>query len=437
MQTSILVLSQTAKSGGIFWPLAKVMGLIMNGIYFFLDHCLNIQNVAFTVILFTIIMYAVMFPLANQQQKYTIISSIMNPEVQYIQNKYKGVTDPAALKKMQAEVKNVYKKYGVHPSGSCLMMLLEFVILFPLYSVITNVPNYISGVKAMFADPVSGIMAVDGYKSIIKEFVKTAAKSNNSISGVIQNFSTPADAANTITGLLYRCTSDNWETLKNTFPDLSSAFSAAQHTAADATNLFGVSIVYSPKKLLSLGAGSGTTFMIIIAILIPVLSAGLQILNMYLGADRKQKVAENPLANQMRGVTYGMMIYSFILVFCLPVGVGIYWIAGSAIRCLEQLYFNAMKPKIAARSQAIADASWKAIRAEEALITEDYAQGKKEETTDNDTGEGNSFCECDLSDQANKPTESVDYTEVSENDSDQENGNVEADDNNGGSTTEQ
>ena len=34
MQTSILVLSQTAKSGGIFWPLAKIMGLIMNGIYF-------------------------------------------------------------------------------------------------------------------------------------------------------------------------------------------------------------------------------------------------------------------------------------------------------------------------------------------------------------------------------------------------------------------
>ena len=161
--------------------------------------------------------------------------------------------------------------------------------------------------------------------------------------------------------------------------------------------------------------------MIIIAILIPVLSAGLQILNMYLGTDRKQKVAENPLANQMRGVTYGMMIYSFILVFCLPVGVGIYWIAGSAIRCLEQLYFNAMKPKIAARSQAIADASWKVIRAEEALraaedkeSVETDNQTKMTDDVDNNNVEGeNNFCEVDEDIQLNENSKSANYTEVS------------------------
>lgn len=420
MQTSLLILTQTSKSGGIMWPLAQLMGWIMNGIYVFLDHCFHVQNVAFTVVLFTILMYAVMFPLSYRQQKFNVISSIMNPEIQYIQNKYKGTTDPVTLKKMQEEIRVVYKKYGVHASGSCLMMLLEFAILFPLYSVISNVPNYISNVRNIFNNAVSGIMGTNGYKDIINTFIEKAGKENSSINGITLNFEGKAESANSLTALLYRLTDKDWGSLKDFFPSLSDVFDTTQHTINNTTDFLGVNIIYSPRNLLTFGIEAGVVIMLVMAILIPVLSVGLQMLNMKLVPKQQQQIAENPLAKQMSVITYCMMAYSFVLAFCLPVGVGIYWITGSAIRCVEQLFFNAVRPKIAARSQVIADASWEAIRAEEILMTEDYAQGKKEGITAGNAEVGNSFCECDSTNQVDEPVEPViDYNEVSKNGSDQ------------------
>ena len=46
------------------------------------------------------------------------------------------------------------------------------------------------------------------------------------------------------------------------------------------------------------------------------------------------------MANQMKTMNYMMPIYSFIMVFFLPVGVGIYWIAGALIRGIQQFIIN-------------------------------------------------------------------------------------------------
>ena len=61
----------------------------MNGIYVFLDNFLNIQNIALTIIIFTVVIYLFMLPLTYQQQKFSKMSQIMNPEIQKIQKKYK------------------------------------------------------------------------------------------------------------------------------------------------------------------------------------------------------------------------------------------------------------------------------------------------------------------------------------------------------------
>ena len=49
---------------------------------------------------------------------------------------------------------------------------------------------------------------------------------------------------------------------------------------------------------------------------------------------------ENGMANQMKMMNYFMPLYSFFIVFFLPIGVGIYWIAGSLIRSLQQFVLN-------------------------------------------------------------------------------------------------
>ena len=75
------------------WPIIKqiayLFGIIMNFIYDCLDK-IGIQSIGLSIILFTIIIYTLMIPLTIKQQKFSRMSSIMNPEIQKISKKYKG-----------------------------------------------------------------------------------------------------------------------------------------------------------------------------------------------------------------------------------------------------------------------------------------------------------------------------------------------------------
>ena len=132
-------------------PITTFLGWIMNYIYEGVDLVLNTDQVAWSIILFTIIVYTLLLPLTIKQQKFTRISAIMNPEIQAVQKKYKGKTDQASMLKQQDEMKLIYAKYGTSPTGGCLTSLIQLPILFALWPVIRQVDKYIDkleGVKS-------------------------------------------------------------------------------------------------------------------------------------------------------------------------------------------------------------------------------------------------------------------------------------------------
>ena len=51
----------TAYNGAILGPIAKLLGWIMNGMYILMEK-VGISNVGLSIILFTIVIYALMFP---------------------------------------------------------------------------------------------------------------------------------------------------------------------------------------------------------------------------------------------------------------------------------------------------------------------------------------------------------------------------------------
>ena len=77
------------KSGGILGPIASVLGIIMDFL-FHITGQFGIFNVGLCIILFTIVTKMLMLPLTIKQQKSTKLMSVMNPEIQAIQAKYKG-----------------------------------------------------------------------------------------------------------------------------------------------------------------------------------------------------------------------------------------------------------------------------------------------------------------------------------------------------------
>lgn len=332
----------TQNSGKILGPIAKVLGYLMNAIYVFMDKFLNIQNVGLTIIVFTIVIYFCLLPLTYKQQKFSKMSQIMNPEIQAIQKKYKNRRDQASVQAMNEETQAVYQKYGVSPSGSCIFMIIQLPILFALYRVIYNVPAYITNVKNTFDGLVSGIMGTAGYQDTMNSFLTSVSEKNSVFRGITLNFSgTIQQAHDSIIDVLYKCTSNNWTLLQDKFSGLSDVIASTQSAVEHFNNFLGINIVYSPKTIIATSFREGHYVLIILALLVPILAALTQFLNIRLMPQAANNGGQQEaMASQMKMMNYMMPLYSVFIVFFLPVGVGIYWIAGSVIRSLQQFLLN-------------------------------------------------------------------------------------------------
>ena len=324
------------QSSGILRPISIALGWLMNLIYVGMGK-IGINNVAVTIIIFTVIIYLALMPLTIKQQKFSKMTQIMNPELQAIQKKYRGKRDQLSAQKMNEETQEVYRKYGVSPSGSCIFLVIQLPILFALYRVIYNVPGYITGVKSTFTDLATQIFNTPGSESKMTGFLESIQ--TYAMRGISVDYSTAETAQNSIIDILYKCTSSNWDLLKETFSNISTdLINATQATAEQFNNFLGVSIVYSPKNLISTSFHEGHYLLILIAILIPVISAATQFLNIRLMPTAA--AGQSNMGGQMKMMNYMMPIYSFILVFFLPVGVGVYWITGAVIRSIQQFLIN-------------------------------------------------------------------------------------------------
>ena len=93
-------------------------------------NAIGLGNTFVAIIIFTLIVKLLMLPLTAKQQKMSKLQSIMQPEIQAINAKYKDKRgDQNAMMKMQEETKAVYAKYGVSQMGGCVQLIIQMPIL--------------------------------------------------------------------------------------------------------------------------------------------------------------------------------------------------------------------------------------------------------------------------------------------------------------------
>lgn len=326
----------TAYDGAILGPIAKVLGWIMNGIYTAMG-AIGIHNVGLSIILFTIVVYILLFPLTYKQQKFSKLSQKMNPELQAVQKKYKGKQDQASMQAMQEETQLIYQKYGVSPMGSCVQMLIQMPLLLALYRVFMNVPAYVSSVKADYLDLVNGIMATDGYQNTMTNFVEkmnllatTRADFTGSDKTVLSNY---------IVDVLYKMNSSGWDNLKDVFPNLSDLITST-HSVVEGVNKFiALNISDTPMYIIKDSFANHQWLMIIAALLVPVISYLSQVINIKM-MPQASTGDNDQMAAQMKMMNNIMPLFSLVMCFTVPVGLGIYWIAGAVVRCIQQFFLN-------------------------------------------------------------------------------------------------
>lgn len=324
----------------IIGPVATLLGFIMNAIFMFLDGLFGVQNIGLCIILFTIIIYFFMTPLNIKQQKFSKMSAKMNPEIQKIQKKYKGKQDQASMMKMNEETKAVYEKYGVSPTGSCLQLLIQMPILFALYRVIWNIPAYVDSVKEAFMPLVNLLLEnADSTQSVMNEFATA-----NQI-----NFDKLGYTANSIVDTLYKLKPADWTSLANSFPDMEETIHKTQNVIDGMNHFLGLNIGDSPFNIFMSGIQSGAILLAIGALLIPILSGVTQWLNVRLMStanDTASQVGEGTMASSMKMMNNIMPLMSVVFCFTLPAGLGIYWVASSVVRSIQQLAINRHLDKV-------------------------------------------------------------------------------------------
>lgn len=138
----------TAANWPIIGQIAWVLGKVMNFIYNTLDQLLPTDNglIGWSIIIYTIFVYTLMLPMTIKQQRSSRMTSLMNPEIQAIQKKYKNKKDQASLMKQQEEMQQVYDKYGTSMMGGCLPLLIQMPLLFALYPVIYDMEAYVPAI---------------------------------------------------------------------------------------------------------------------------------------------------------------------------------------------------------------------------------------------------------------------------------------------------
>ncbi len=331
----------TQYEGSILGPIAKIMGYLMEWIFNAL-YAIGIPNIGLAIIIFTIVIYMLLLPLTIKQQKFSKLSAKMNPEIQAIQAKYKDRKDNESMAAMNQETQAVYAKYGVSPTGSCVQLAIQMPILMALYRVIYAIPAYVSKVKDIFVPMADGLYTQSG----IKEFIEGLSNANYFSKQFKNELYLNNDAQyvkNVIIDSFNRASSTEWNDAIAKFSGMSDTIKTALEQFERFNNFLGLNIANSPSFTIKSAFAEKNYLLIIGALLIPLLSALTQWVNTKLmpQADNGNKSGnQDQMAQTMKSMNIMMPIMSAFFCYTLPIGMGIYWIAGAVIRCIQQVVIN-------------------------------------------------------------------------------------------------
>ncbi len=115
-------------------PVADVISYIITFLYH-LTVMVGFPSYALAIILISIIIKLLLYPLMRKQMKSTMNMQEIQPKLEYLQKRYANNPE-----KMNQEVMKLYKEYDIKPMAGCLPLLIQFPILIGLYMALREYP---------------------------------------------------------------------------------------------------------------------------------------------------------------------------------------------------------------------------------------------------------------------------------------------------------
>ena len=129
----------------LVWPILNVLVAVYKGLIFVhFPFALG-----FSIIILTIIIRFILYPLTASQLKASKKMQDLNPHLSRLKDKHKGDS-----KTLQQETMKLYKEHGVNPAAGCLPVIIQLPIIWGLYSalrqIVTLKPDVIN--KIVYSD---------------------------------------------------------------------------------------------------------------------------------------------------------------------------------------------------------------------------------------------------------------------------------------------
>lgn len=333
----------TKATGIIMGPISTILGWIFNLIYN-LFYGLNIYSIGLSIIVFTIIIRLLLFPMNVKMTRSSKIQQYLQPEFNKITKKYKGKKDQDSMVKQQREMSELRAKYGLKTSSGCLTTLIQFPIMISLYNVINNIPAYVEKIRSLYETIAIAILNADGGHAKLSQFVTDNAKTFTRVTSKLGEFASTTDATtetgkgiiNSIIDILAKCGNDLFDQLKNVFaanPEVGQAIIANQDTIVKSNTFLGINLTEAPGLRLTW------------ALVIPIASFVFQFLSMKVMPMQKTgDEQQDQMAESMRKSMMIMPIMSLGFTIIAPAGLGLYWatsaLVGTIITVVSNKYYE-------------------------------------------------------------------------------------------------
>ena len=302
--------------GFIVGPIAKLMGIVYDWLFNFIYSFSETGSLVMAIILFTILVKLVLFPLSYKQIKGTYRMQMLQPELNKIKQKYANKNDEESQRRMAFELQEFQRENGASMFAGCLPLLIQLPILYALYYIFNQPYQYVDVINNIYTSATNALLDID------------AATRVNILTPVIlsKNMTVDVSIFDQLFGLVQTMSATDWNSVISAAGNAGSALAeiVAQKHAIE--YFFGLNLV----------SYAGLSFP---GIIIPIIAGLTTYLSTWYMQKRQKAMNPDAMDDAAAGMTKSMNIVMPIMMGVItinvPIALGIYWTLSNLFSVLQ------------------------------------------------------------------------------------------------------
>lgn len=306
----------TGTPGFIVGPIAKLMGIVYNWLFNFIYSFTDTGSLVLAIILFTLLVKLILFPLSYKQMKGSYRMQMLQPELNKIRAKYANKTDEESQRRMSFEIQEFQRENGASMFAGCLPMLIQLPILYALYYIFNQPYEYVGIINNIYTDITQSVLSIDAATRV--EVLKPIILS--------KNMTVDVSVFDQVMGLVRTMSATDWNGVLSSLGQSAGDLAGLIAQKHSIEYFFGLNLVsYAGLRLPG--------------ILVPICAG----LTTFLSSWYMQKRQKNMMgdgddqmaAGMTKSMNIVMPIMMGVITINVPIALGIYWTLSNLFSVLQ------------------------------------------------------------------------------------------------------